>query len=135
MLLKVVECRSACAPRFCLFVFVHFRQVLASMTENCLYQLPVGDLLLRQESVANCLEHCREPSGQPSGLSLGCRSFWPHLKAQLTYCSFRNPRQNPSVYGGDAVCSVETAGGRRKVGAKEMLETQKVGSSIMYQSA
>ncbi|CAK9081135.1 unnamed protein product [Durusdinium trenchii] len=90
-------------------------EVLVAMTEAPLYQLPVGDLLLRQESVARCVEP-----------QLGCRSFWPHLRSHLTYCSFRNPRQNPSIHGGDAVCSVETAGGRRKVGAKEMLETQKV---------
>lgn len=90
-------------------------EVLEAMTESPFYQLPVGDLLLRQESVAKCLEP-----------SMGCRSFWPHLRTHMTYCSFRNPRQNPSVYGGDAVCSVETSGGRRKVGAKEMLQTQKI---------
>ncbi|CAJ1344961.1 unnamed protein product, partial [Effrenium voratum] len=91
-------------------------EVLQSMMEAhpFLYQLPVCDLLLRQEGVSQCPD-----------ASSGCRGFWPHLKP-LTYCSFRNPRHNPSIFGGDAVCSVETAGGRRKVGAKELLQIQKV---------
>jgi len=79
------------------------------------YQLPVGDILLRQEAV-----------GQSPDASSGCRGFWPHLREHLTYCSFRNPRIDNSVYGGDAVCSVETAGGRRKVGPRELLDLQKV---------
>jgi len=80
-----------------------------------LVQLPVGDLLIRIEEVDKCPQ-----------ASAGCRGFWPHLKANLTYCSYRNPRHNPSVYGGDTLCSVETAGGRRKVGPKEALSVQRV---------
>mmetsp|Transcript_137458 Transcript_137458/g.293761 ORF Transcript_137458/g.293761 Transcript_137458/m.293761 type:complete len:479 (-) Transcript_137458:62-1498(-) len=80
-----------------------------------LYELPVGDVIMRQDSVAGCPK-----------ASLGCRGFWPHLEGHLTYCSFRNPTQNPSVFGGDAVCSVETSGGRRKVGPRELLDLQRV---------
>lgn len=80
-----------------------------------LLQLPVSDLLLRQESVA-----------ASPGSAQGAQGFWPHLKGHIKYCSYRNPRVNPSVHGGDAVCSVETHGGRRKVGPRELIDTQKV---------
>lgn len=95
----------------------HLRpQVLASqLPGKQLLEVPVGDVLLRRDAVAQ--------SPDPSA---GCRSFWPHLKPHVTYCSFRNPRLSPSVHGGDSVCSVETAGGRRKVGPKELLDTQRV---------
>lgn len=77
-------------------------------------QMPVGDLVLRQENVKSCPDSAK-----------GCRGFWPHLDKQIAYCSFRNPRVNPSVHGGDTVCSVETTGGRRKVGPKEFLDLQR----------
>jgi len=83
--------------------------------QQLLYQLPVGDMLLRQDAVA-----------QGPAATSGCRGFWPHLQGHLAYCSYRNPRLDPSVHGGDAVCSVETAGGRRKVGPRELLDLQKV---------
>lgn len=88
----------------------------ALMEGQLLYELPIGDLLLRQESVSGCKEVAQQ----------GLGGFWPHMQGHLTYCAFRNPRQNPSIYGGDALCSVETAGGRRKVGPKELLQTQKI---------
>eukprot|EP00929_Paragymnodinium_shiwhaense_P060163 TRINITY_DN30077_c0_g1_i1.p1 TRINITY_DN30077_c0_g1~~TRINITY_DN30077_c0_g1_i1.p1 ORF type:complete len:441 (+),score=117.30 TRINITY_DN30077_c0_g1_i1:47-1369(+) len=80
-----------------------------------LVQLPVGDCMLRKDNVAGC------PEAEQGG-----RGFWPHLKGHLTYCSFRNPLQNPSIYGGDSLCSVETHGGRRKVGPKELVSIQQV---------
>jgi len=79
-----------------------------------LVQLPVGDLLIRKENVARVPEN-----------STGMVGFWPHLKGHVTYCSFRNPRLNPSVHGGDAVCSVETVGGRRKVSPRDLLDCQR----------
>lgn len=84
--------------------------------EGALYHLPVGDLLQPQQAVANC----------PNVSELGCRRFWPHLKDQKTYCAFRNPSHTLSVHGGDKLCSVETAGGRRKIGPRELLDTQRV---------
>mmetsp|Transcript_696 Transcript_696/g.2019 ORF Transcript_696/g.2019 Transcript_696/m.2019 type:complete len:476 (-) Transcript_696:168-1595(-) len=92
-------------------------QVLASgfRGEQQIFELPIGDLLLRPDVVAKCPD-----------AAAGCRGFWPHLRGHLTYCSFRNPQVKQSVYGGDAVCSVETSGGRRKVGPKEVLDTQRV---------
>ncbi len=54
-----------------------------------------------------------------------CCSLWPHLQGNIKYCSFRNPLKEVSVYGGDAVCSVETVGGRKKVSPKDLLEVQR----------
>eukprot|EP00930_Biecheleria_cincta_P036716 TRINITY_DN25162_c0_g1_i1.p1 TRINITY_DN25162_c0_g1~~TRINITY_DN25162_c0_g1_i1.p1 ORF type:complete len:460 (-),score=80.81 TRINITY_DN25162_c0_g1_i1:39-1382(-) len=91
-------------------------EVLESLFEGeLLYELPASDLLLRQDAVSNC----------PKAVE-GCRGFWPMLRKHMVYSAFRNPRNNPSVHGGDAVCSVETSGGRRKVGPKEILEMQRV---------
>mmetsp|Transcript_59743 Transcript_59743/g.131166 ORF Transcript_59743/g.131166 Transcript_59743/m.131166 type:complete len:439 (-) Transcript_59743:38-1354(-) len=80
-----------------------------------LMQLPVGDLVARTDSVSQC------PAKDD-----GCKGFWPHLKGHVSYCSFRDPRKDVSVYGGDSVCSVETTGGRQKVGPQQLLDLQKV---------
>eukprot|EP00927_Polykrikos_kofoidii_P009793 TRINITY_DN14103_c0_g1_i1.p1 TRINITY_DN14103_c0_g1~~TRINITY_DN14103_c0_g1_i1.p1 ORF type:complete len:518 (-),score=80.49 TRINITY_DN14103_c0_g1_i1:176-1660(-) len=77
-----------------------------------LVQVPLGDLLIRRDEHFNAAD--------------GCKSFWPHLEGHFTYSSFRNPRLPISIYGGDSLCSVETIGGRRKAGPKEMLETQRL---------
>eukprot|EP00933_Yihiella_yeosuensis_P003167 TRINITY_DN10563_c2_g1_i1.p1 TRINITY_DN10563_c2_g1~~TRINITY_DN10563_c2_g1_i1.p1 ORF type:complete len:448 (-),score=72.97 TRINITY_DN10563_c2_g1_i1:85-1428(-) len=96
---------------------IHLRpeELLALAEDHPLFEIPICDLLLRQDTVKNC----------PNS-SEGLSGFLPHFRNQTTYCSFRNPRQNPSVHGGDAICSVETWSGRRKVGPKEALEIQKV---------
>lgn len=97
---------------------LHF---LSSATGNhqkggqLLYNIPVGDFIVRQEAVSDC------PNADH-----GCRGFFPHFRDHLTYCSFRNPRLENSVHGGDSVCSVETLGGRRKLGPKELLNLQRV---------
>lgn len=91
-------------------------EVMASVMGNQkqLWQVPIGDAFMRTDSVK-----------QSPDASKGCRGFWPHLENQVAYCSFRNVRLNPSIHGGDAVCSVETTGGRRKVGPKEWLDIQR----------
>lgn len=87
----------------------------AQLPGQQLLEIPIGDVLLRHDAVSQCPESAS-----------GCRGFYPHLKPHLTYCSFRNPRLNPSVHGGDSVCSVETSGGRRKVGPRDLVNTQQV---------
>eukprot|EP00928_Gymnodinium_smaydae_P054330 TRINITY_DN3811_c1_g2_i1.p1 TRINITY_DN3811_c1_g2~~TRINITY_DN3811_c1_g2_i1.p1 ORF type:complete len:472 (+),score=118.34 TRINITY_DN3811_c1_g2_i1:74-1489(+) len=96
---------------------LHLRpQVLCSQLQGrCLFQLPVGDLVLREKTVKECPRSAE-----------GCRGFWPHLKGQLTYCSYRNPYLKDSVFGGDSVCSVETSGGRKKMGPRDLLDIQQV---------
>lgn len=81
-----------------------------------LMQVPIGDLVLPQEVVSHHPDR-----------AVGCRSIWPHMKGQLAYASFRNPRlNNGGVHGGDAVLSVETTGGRRKMGPRNLLDCQRV---------
>lgn len=80
-----------------------------------LYQLPYGDLVVRQD-LAPTYENAPTP---------GCAGWWPYLEGQIKYCSFRNPLKKVSIYGGDAVCQVETIGGRRKVPVKDFLDVQK----------
>lgn len=77
-------------------------------------QVPIGDILLRQDKIATHPE-----------ASTGLNGFYPHFKGHITYCSYRHPCQNPSIHGGDSVCSVETFGGRRKCGPKEVLSLQR----------
>lgn len=81
-----------------------------------LYQLPYGDLVVRQDLA--------QPGD--SAKAAGCSGCWPYLAGQVKYCSFRNPLKHTSIHGGDAVCSVETVGGRRKVAVKDFLDLQKV---------
>mmetsp|Transcript_71257 Transcript_71257/g.133291 ORF Transcript_71257/g.133291 Transcript_71257/m.133291 type:complete len:455 (-) Transcript_71257:82-1446(-) len=101
---------SRCVPQYW-----QPHDLAAANTSKQLFELPIGDLLLRTDAV----------SAAPDGTG-GCSGFWPHLKNQFTYCSFRNPLRSISVYGGDAVCSVETFAGRRKVSPKELLSVQKI---------
>lgn len=56
----------------------------------------------------------------------GLLGMWPQYHGQAIYCAFRNPSLNPSVHGGDAVCSVETVGGRRKVSPKDLIQCQRM---------
>lgn len=114
------ELLGMATPRFtvltsrCMPLYLQPETIPAILEGQQFLQMPVGDVILRQENVKNCPEP-----------SKGCRGFWPHLDNQVTYCSFRNPRVNPSVHGGDAVCSVETTGGRKKVGPKEFIDLQR----------
>lgn len=96
---------------------LHLRpQALAELLPDTqLFELCVGDALPRQESVAGC----------PGGPEGGCRAFWPYLEGHRSYCAFRNARLPMSIHGGDSLCSVETTGGRRKVGPKELLGVQR----------
>mmetsp|Transcript_15309 Transcript_15309/g.29611 ORF Transcript_15309/g.29611 Transcript_15309/m.29611 type:complete len:477 (-) Transcript_15309:59-1489(-) len=118
---RIGELLSLPTPRFSVLTSRGFPTVLRPevmqdiLQGQQLAQLPIGDLLIRIENIEKCPQ-----------ASDGCRGFWPHLKANFTYCSYRNPRHNPSVHGGDTLCSVETAGGRRKVGPKEALSVQRV---------
>jgi tRNA-guanine family transglycosylase len=92
-------------------------QVLSAQFKNSLiYQLPYGDLVVRQDLAKQA----------GADTSLGCLHLWPHLKGHVKYLSFRNPLKETSVYGGDAVCSVDTVGGRKKVAPKDLLELQRV---------
>eukprot|EP00746_Dinoflagellata_sp_MGD_P078960 gnl/MRDRNA2_/MRDRNA2_31546_c0_seq1.p1 gnl/MRDRNA2_/MRDRNA2_31546_c0~~gnl/MRDRNA2_/MRDRNA2_31546_c0_seq1.p1 ORF type:complete len:460 (-),score=103.88 gnl/MRDRNA2_/MRDRNA2_31546_c0_seq1:129-1508(-) len=97
---------------------LHMRpeMVSASFDEGkLLAELPIGDLILRRDLVAE------SPKADE-----GCSGLWPYLGCHIKYLSFRNALQNPSVYGGDAVVSVETFGGRRKVPVKVLLDLQSV---------
>jgi len=86
------------------------------LTSPILYQLPYGDLVVRQDLAKLDGENA----------SKGCCALWPHLFGNVKYCSFRNPLKNPSVHGGDAACSVETVGGRKKVLPKDVLDLQEL---------
>lgn len=97
---------------------LHMRpeMVSASLDEGkLLAELPIGDLILRRDLVAD----------SPKAAE-GCSGLWPYLGGHIKYLSFRNALQNPSVHGGDAVVSVETFGGRRKVPVKVLLDLQNV---------
>mmetsp|Transcript_133081 Transcript_133081/g.413790 ORF Transcript_133081/g.413790 Transcript_133081/m.413790 type:complete len:423 (-) Transcript_133081:55-1323(-) len=118
---RVGELLGLATPAFvvltsrCVPLHLRPRALEAQLPGRQLFQIPVGDVILRHDAVRQCPD-----------ASAGCRGFWPHLKSHLTYCSFRNPRLNPSVHGGDSVCSVETSGGRRKVAPRDLLSTQQV---------
>mmetsp|Transcript_5261 Transcript_5261/g.7643 ORF Transcript_5261/g.7643 Transcript_5261/m.7643 type:complete len:455 (-) Transcript_5261:97-1461(-) len=93
-------------------------RVLNSQLEaKLLYELPISDLLIREDLIKQ---------QAVTETSTSCSSLWPHLKGHVTYCSFRNPLKSPSVYGADAVCSVETYGGRKKVPPRTLLDLQQV---------
>eukprot|EP00811_Abedinium_folium_P027217 NODE_4101_length_1937_cov_6.144751.p1 GENE.NODE_4101_length_1937_cov_6.144751~~NODE_4101_length_1937_cov_6.144751.p1 ORF type:complete len:509 (-),score=145.34 NODE_4101_length_1937_cov_6.144751:309-1835(-) len=89
--------------------------ICAQLPGRQLFALPIGDLLCQAPNIAHC------PNKQ-----LGCAGNWPFLQSHLSYCCFRNPHYEVSVYGSDVVCSVESYGGRRKAGPKDVLELQRL---------
>lgn len=96
---------------------LHLRQEVLEevLPGKQMIQLPVGDFHIRQELQKHW-----------PGDGRGVRCLWPHFSKHISYCSFRNPRLNPSVYGGEAACHVETVGGRRKVAPKDLLGIQQL---------
>mmetsp|Transcript_66045 Transcript_66045/g.157932 ORF Transcript_66045/g.157932 Transcript_66045/m.157932 type:complete len:453 (-) Transcript_66045:127-1485(-) len=110
-----VQLTSRCVPQYWRPDLPGAAAAAASSSKQ-IFELPVGDLLLRPDAVG----------ALPEGNGVGCPGFWPHLKDHFSYCSFRNPLRSVSVHGGDAVCSVETFAGRRKVSPKDLLGLQKI---------
>lgn len=114
------ELRASPTPAFAVLTsnvmpeYIRPELLFSTLKGNLLFEVPVGDVLLRKELVAE---------GWPAEGGKGC---WPHLKEHTIYCAFRNPRHSPSVHGGDALCAIETISGRKKVGPKEVLELQRV---------